>query len=120
MNLTDIALRIKRGVKLLDRKVPRWRTVLRVHEDQFDFRDGDHCVLGTLEHFSGQMRVLGKKAASQEDHTFDRALARLGVANDSDYYGFDGAVGDWNAGDDDYHNELDTLDALWRAEFVKD
>lgn len=116
MDLLETAKRVKRGVKPLDKKVPNWRQVLRKHQDQFDFADGDHCVLGTLEHYSGRMRVLRAKnrAATKEVFTFTRAALALGITDeDTDLYGFD-----WDS--QDLENRYDVriaLGVLWRAEF---
>lgn len=117
MELIEIVRRVKRGVRLLDRKIPNWRQVLRKHQDQYDFRDGDHCVLGTLEHFSGRMRVLKakNKADEKEDYTFGKAYVALGLkSGESEQLGFD-----WTSQYNNEELEIVALDALWRAEFEK-
>lgn len=125
MELLELAKRVKRGVRLLDKKVPNWRAVLRRHEGQYDFADGDHCVLGTLEHFSGRMRVLRERGLDPDrtKNAYVVAAARLGIWNEADrttddstpaQCGFDAV--DLEATRDADRN---VLDALWRAEFSK-
>lgn len=124
MELLEIAKRVKRGVRLLDKKVPNWRRTLREHEDQYDFANGDCCVLGTLEHYNGRLRVLSAKRAKNGDYPFGRAVRAVGLkVNDDDdscadeatQHGFDAIDG----GGGSYEDEIATLDALWRAEFEK-
>lgn len=102
--------RVKRGIKLLEKKIPNWRTVLRRHEDQFDFADGAHCVLGTLEHYSKRMKQLPLTEREKFRDTFDRAYTRLGIDNPA-AYGFDSAESEGVS--------PQLLDTLWRAEFEK-
>lgn len=117
MNLYEMARRVKRGVRLLDRKIPDWRRVLRRHREEFEFRDGDCCVLGTLEHYTGRMRELLKKADADEDSRYMRALSALRLEGDADIeHGFDGI--DKGGGETD-NIEMDALSDLWRAEFEK-
>lgn len=114
-DLKVLAMRVRAGVKLLDKKIPNWRKIIKRHEAQFDFESGDHCVLGTLKHFSGRMRVLRQKAAEKNTShimCFVRASERLlpGAKHDETLaknYGFN-----WFNKD----TEADVLDALWRAE----
>lgn len=111
MTLFDMARRVKAGVRLLDRKIPNWRTVLRRHEDEFDFADGSHCVLGTLEHYSGRMRTLiARRQAKQEPDPFWRAAKALGVEAREEDLGFEA--------EDVRTKERDMLAELWRAEFA--
>ncbi len=128
MNVTNIVARVKRGVRVLDRKVPNWRTVLRKHQKQYDFRSGEHCVLGTLEHHAGRMRVLKKRldADTLPGYTFGDAEATLGVSSTD--CGFDAvefkALPRLTDAEIAVHKaaeqqEYDILDALWRAEFTK-
>lgn len=100
--------KFKRGVKLLDKKVPKWRTILRKHKDQFVFKDGDHCVLGTLEHHVGKLRVAAAKYGNSYGSGYNRLVAmwNLGWGNS---YGFDSPSAYYPL-----------LTALWRAEFEKD
>lgn len=102
--------RVKRGIKLLEKKVPNWRQVLRKHEDQFEFANGSHCVLGTLEHYSKRMKQLPLTEREQFRDTFDRAYTRLGIS-DPAAYGFDTSEIEGVS--------AELLDTLWRAEFEK-
>lgn len=106
--IKDTTKAFRRGVKLLDKKVPNWRKVLDKHKDQFEFSMGDHCVLGTLEHHVGKLRVAAKKHATMYDTGYNRLmdLWDLGLGNT---FGFDGP-----------RTHYPLLDALWRAEFEKD
>lgn len=106
----EIAKRVKKGAKLLDKKVPKWRSILRKHKDQFDFADGDCCVLGTLEHYNG-LKALGRTPDPFDDR-FNRAAHRLNLHGKTFDYGFDFM-------EDGFRNseEISTLNALWRAEF---
>ena len=115
MIFLETARRVRAGVRLLDKKIPGWRHVLRRHVEQFDFADGDHCVLGTLEHYSGRMKVLARKHREHDDYSrFDSALKALGI-KDEVGFGFDCAnrFQGWE-------EEGALLDALWRAEFEKE
>lgn len=122
IDIAAIARRVKRGVRLLDKKIPDWRQILRKHRTEFDFRDGDHCVLGTLEHYSGRMRVLKARVRTQTDYPFGRALDALKLRGDNRDvdFGFDGEIHSDYDRDDDRDDEMTTLDALWRAEFEPD
>jgi hypothetical protein len=114
MELIELAKRVRRGVALLNRHIPNWRTILRKHIDDYDFSDGDHCVLGTLEHYSGRMRVLKRKKKDQlPNYAFGNAEVALGIEGLT--YGFDATTFD-----NDYDGDIDQLDALWRAEFEKE
>jgi hypothetical protein len=111
---TEAFRRVQRGIKLLDRKVPRWRQLLRRHEDEFDFTNGEFCVLGTLEHYSKRMKQLRTLSARRNfDGSFNRAYGRLGIKEPAADYGFD--MGQSSSGEISYP----VLDALWRAEFEK-
>lgn len=115
MELIDIAKAVKRGVRLLDKKIPNWRTILRKHEDQFDFADGTHCVLGTLEHYSGRMRVLkAKRNVPLYEGAFKRAYLALGIeSGQTKDFGFD-----WSANSSTSPDQQKAFfSALWRAEF---
>ena len=112
----DTIKRFKRGVKVLDRKYPRWRTVLRKHKDTFDFTDRKYCVLGTL----GTHTKLKRQQATRD--AFNRALKFLtgdsgsGGAADRPTapwrYGFD-----WNGKFASSRGEDKLLlTALWQAE----
>ena len=62
LSLLELAKCVRRGVRRLDKKIPNWRTVMRQHIGEYDFKNGEHCVLGTLEHYSGRMQVLKRRA----------------------------------------------------------
>ena len=113
MSMFDLAQSVKRGVRLLDRKVPRWRRVMREHQDQYDFKDGEHCILGTLEHFSGRMAVLKKRGQVVDDYAYNRGRLALGLRELSDAVvcGFDAPESDAR------DHERAVLHDLWRAEF---
>jgi hypothetical protein len=116
MDLLNLAHRVKKGVKLLDRKVPNWRSILKNHESQFDFADGECCVLGTLEHYSGRMRVLKKRVhITDSENAFGKAAETLRISGDTADYGFDGqpAHGDFDLS---YQTQVKMLSDLWKAE----
>ena len=123
MELFDIARCVKAGARFLDKKIPNWRSVLRKHSDEFDFADGEHCVLGTLEHYSGRMRELAKKrTVPTKDDRFTRAIDILDIAGKDEALGFDVPREAYEY--DEYGtNKAVTACAqfneLWRAEFEK-
>lgn len=115
--LTIGALAVKRGAKLLDKVLPRWRAVMRKHEDEFDLSDPDYCVLGTLEHHSALKRRRPKQKIEEDDFGYFAAVRRLGIAHDVTDLGFEAGTNGMN--DPTYNCGLtyQELDALWRAEF---
>ena len=118
MELFDIARCVKAGARFLDKKIPNWRSVLRKHSDEFDFADGEHCVLGTLEHYSGRMRVLKARGLKNSNYAFTRAYTKLGIEDRVAGLGFD--YNDTEDGWSDEHaNNTKIFNALWRAEFEK-
>lgn len=108
MDLLDLAKKVKRGSRLLDRKLPSWRRVMQKHRDQFNFADPQFCVLGTLKHHLGRARVLRKQAGSSEAG-YHGLLQALRLDRGSEH-GFD-----WSGSVDDATG--DTLALLWRTEF---
>ncbi len=118
MELVELAKRVRAGVKFLDKKFPQWRNTLRQHSDEFDLTSGAHCVLGTLEHHNGRLRILTKKLRAEDDgyseDAYSRALTALKIEGEK--FGFDA---DWAGVDtyDNYRNDMTTLNDLWRAEF---
>lgn len=115
MTLLELAKRVRRGVKLLDRLIPNWRRTMRNHQDQYDFQDGDHCILGTLEHYNGRMSVLKKRRAVDTDYSYGRGAKALGLKEGITYeHGFDGQISGGS-----YDADMAQLDQLWRAEFEK-
>ena len=108
LDLCAIAKRVRAGVRQLDKKIPTWRRTLRRHGQDFDFRNSDCCVLGTL----GSHTKEAQRRRAATDSAFEAALAELTGRTDMDTarrYGFEqSSIG---AG------EYDALDALWRAEF---
>lgn len=63
----ELAARVKRGARLLDKKVPNWRTTMRKHADTFRLNSPRLCILGTLEHYNGRMKVLKARGADLSD-----------------------------------------------------
>lgn len=116
MDLFDLAQRVKRGVKLLDKKVPGWRRVMRTHADQFKLSDPECCVLGTLEHYSARLRALNKKYVVDYDcPDYHRAVRRLNLEFGSSY-GFDNPCSSADQSEND--RNWTTLQDLWKAEFL--
>jgi len=120
MDLLVLAKRVKRGAQLLDRKFPQWRRVMRKHEHDFDIEDGECCILGTLEHKLGKLRVLAEKNATSSNNAYERALKvlKLNRGNADAEHGFDVSTerdlwGNVNSNNDQYAQ----LSDLWRAEF---
>lgn len=105
--LRNAAAAVKRGARLLDKKLPQWRKAMRRHADEFNLGHPEYCVLGTLEHYSG-LRRLNTRAVQKGnlENAFGRALRRLGC-RDAEGHGFDKAS----------HANYPELAALWRAEF---
>jgi hypothetical protein len=126
MELFEVAKRVRKGAQLLDKKFgPGWRKVLQKHEDEFDFKDGDHCVLGTLEHHYGKMRRLKIKGSPdiKELGGFFTALNRLRIEHRDEEYGFNRTTPGWNDSESletfeqAKRTEWAMLSDLWRAEF---
>jgi hypothetical protein len=112
----ELAQRVKKGVKLLDKHIPNWRRTIKAHKDQFDFMDGDCCVLGTLEHYNGRMRVLKARKGVRDHYRFTAALKALGVDRSSDYgFDIDRRLSDPTL-EGQQSRQYDILTALWKAE----
>lgn len=107
--MKQMVARVQKGVALLDKKIPNWRTVIRQHRRSFDFHDYEHCVIGTLEHYAGQMAVLRRQLKQDGDTVKFNAAVKFLKAN-AVRHGFDGGKGASNT------EELDILDVLWRGE----
>ncbi len=122
VELVELVKRVKRGVKVLDRKIPNWRTVLRRHQEEFRLSNLDYCILGTLEHHSGRMRQLNQKRVDGtiSNDGYTRAIRRLNLATGTPY-GFDLASSDSDApyGSEKRNDLWKQLEALWRGEFEK-
>ena len=104
MDFGDVYRRFRRGVRVLDEKLPRWRTVMRKHMDEFNFEDCNYCVLGTLGKHTAEIR---KRAT---DDAFGDALKFLTrESHGSSRWGFDAVAG--HTGE-----EYPALTALWEAE----
>jgi hypothetical protein len=116
MDLLTLAKNVKRGAKLLDRRFPHWRQVMRKHATTFRLSDGDHCILGTLEHRVGRLKVLAARTAKPYDSGFNRASKALGLAGDGKtaQHGFDITP---ELSTEGVNNQYSQLEALWRAEF---
>jgi len=93
--------RHKRGVRLLDRKVPRWRQIMREHQGQYQFSHPDRCVIGTLARHAPALR---RKLTTI---CFWNAVRVLVGSTDASAYGFNG----------EYDDEMTLLHDLWRMEF---
>lgn len=121
--IIDLANNVRRGARLLDKKLgPQWRKTLQKHEEVFDFADGAHCVLGTLEHYNGAMKALRQKTVSKlaKNEHYLRAAVRLGVAESEDPYALkaQAVIHGFDARSNEYrYEELAVLGQLWRAEF---
>lgn len=115
MALFDLAQRVKRGVRLLDKKVPGWRKVLYRHRDSFDLSDGACCVLGTLEHHSARMKALHRSRVKGMDGAdYAWAVRRLNLEFGR-IYGFD-VEGPFTF-ESERKQQYADLNDLWRAEF---
>ncbi len=117
--LQNGAAAVKRGARLLDKKVPKGRNIMRKHEADCWLLDPEQCVLGTLEHFSGLKRLQTAKVKKYMDqphrsdtNAYERALIRLGLDPDRTELAEDRGFN---------RNELsfEELEALWRAEWSK-
>jgi hypothetical protein len=118
-SILELARRVKKGAALLDKKFPSWRRVMRAHVDEFNFEDGDFCVLGTLEHHLGRAKVLAKRRreklhlyALPDVSRYQKLVGALfgGDEAESAAHGF-------NAADDGESWESIYLGDLWQAEF---
>lgn len=106
-NIIKLVKRVKRGVRLLDKKVPGWRKTLKTHTRTFDIGRANYCVLGTLEHYNARMKALNKKrVVGQSFPDYYRATVRLNFATGAASYGFNGD-----------ESSRGVLQQLWRAEF---
>lgn len=120
MNIIGLAKRVKRGARLLDKKLgPGWRTTMRRRAEFFNLKEPQACILGTLEHFNGRMKTLGKRRAAAEDlNGYYRAAARLNIEGDEQEYGFDLSFGAEDGLKGVERGEVWQLaQDLWRAEF---
>lgn len=114
--LLDLAKRVKKGVRLLDRRVPGWRTTLKEHADSFNIKQGSCCVLGTLEHYNGRMQVLNARRLKLSAYPdYWRGTKRLNIEDRGKDYGFNADFEDESFGASDA--EFAILQDLWRAEF---
>lgn len=111
-DLLTLAKNVKRGVRLLDRKFPTWRRTLRAHAREFNLADGEHCVLGTLEHHLGRAREFRKRKKRIETGYFGLKIA-LGIEGTD--YGFYWGTDEPN--DIERAERIRTISTLWRAEF---
>lgn len=115
MELLDIAKRVKRGVRLLDRRIPNWRAIMRKHRADFNIGDPECCILGTLEHHVGRLKVLrARRKVIPADFTAYHSAARsLRIEAVTREHGFERTAGAENI------EEYRTLQALWLAEFER-
>jgi hypothetical protein len=66
---TEMRAAVRRGIKLLDEKLPRWRRLFRIKE--FDFSDPCRCVIGTIGSFQ----------LCDDGNNWDRGKRALGISN---------------------------------------
>lgn len=121
--LIETAKRVKRGARLLDKKVPNWRTTMRRYAKTFDINDTNCCILGTLEHHNGRMRVLKARKSLQAKVArmkadYYRGVKRLDLDGKEQDYGFNFSC-HYEPGSFDSSTDEDTVNTLWRAEFEK-
>lgn len=120
--LLQLAKRVRRGVALLDKKVPGWRLIMRQNADDFDISNGECCILGTLEHKRGLARVRALRVRPNENG-YETGKRRLRITEGHDY-GFN-TVERSELGMGMYDGEADSdeqwrvLNDLWRAEFSR-
>lgn len=113
----ELAQRVKKGVKLLDKRIPNWRRTIKKHKDQFDFTNGECCVLGTLEHYNGRMRVLKARKQINDAHPFLAATKALGGIEPREYgFDVDSRLTDPTLADNQHAKQYEILTALWKAE----
>jgi hypothetical protein len=77
---------VARGAKLLDDRLPGWRKVMKEHSD-FRISDLECCVLGTLEHYHGRLKVMRSKDPKNDDCAYSRAISKLDISGPEN--GFD-------------------------------
>lgn len=121
MTVVELVKNVKKGVKLLDQRVPNWRQIMRKHAAEYNFTDGSSCVLGTLEHHSGRMKVLKKRSREIYGDGYIAAVDILKLDRGC-HYGFDGDNRYYNSllpTGMTYKAQIDLLSDLWRAEFEK-
>lgn len=108
--LRDLAKRVKRGVKLLDKKTPTWRRTLRKNRGTFNFASPDMCVIGTLIHHDAKFKKLRKQATREAFSSAVSMLTRKLSSEAAPAYGFDSAEDEINT------VVYPALSALWEAE----
>lgn len=117
--IAGLYARVRKGVALLDKRVPNWRRTMRKQVGQYNFMEGDHCVLGTLEHYNGRMQVIRKRTIAKEEQeqgshdSMSRATKRLRIHGESQKFGFC-----WGGTGREIEGPI--LHALWREEFRVD
>ena len=92
----ELRAAVRRGIILLDKKLPTWRRLFRIKE--FNFCDPCRCILGTI----GSVQLL-----DTSDNLFKKGKAALGLVLDKDVsirLGFD-----WQE-----YDEHGVLTALWQ------
>lgn len=125
--LFELAKRVRKGVALLDKKVPNWRKVMRKNDETFNIRNGECCILGTLEH-KRALRKLGKPMSSRfyRDNGYERAERILHIEGSD--YGFNTIdeedlidLEDPEQSYDEINDDaqFEVLQELWRAEFMR-
>lgn len=96
-NYRKLKQAVRRGVALLDERLPDWKQLVRIKE--FDFTDPCKCVVGTIGRFQ-----LDSNCGSR----WDRGKESLGLESDAGvkYCGFD-----W-----EHQDEAPILSRLWLRE----
>lgn len=113
--LKTILAATNRGVALLDRKIPTWRTAFRgVPISVFNFSLPDHCVLGTLgkQIKTGNFKLRVELPPSKQDR-WDIACYVLDLEGvPKGQYGFDHVPGvDWQ-----FDSDYAILQFIWEKE----
>ena len=118
-----INARVRRGVRLLDAKVPQWRNAFwAVPKEAFNINDIEFCVLGHLSKavVDRTLRVripsdISSYAKKGEDWRLGRELLGIGYCHAEEgeawQYGFD-----FEPGDDDTKQVKPLLQSLWEKE----
>lgn len=118
IDLLTTAKAVKRGARLLDKKVSGWRKTLKKHASTFNISNADCCILGTLEHYNGRMRVLNaRRVRTNNEGGYFRGLVRLRISTEDEAKNF-GFLSDRVAlPEGGSASNTTDLQTLWRAEF---
>lgn len=116
---TSLKARVKKGVALLDAKIPNWRHILRRNKEQYKFSEYDHCIVGTIFNMSEEHKKVVKGAAFTDGLKW--LLGTRGDPMDMYHeagvpYGLDVSV----KNPMDMDTECEALARLWEAEINDD